>query len=136
MINTLDVYKEVFSKLKSLPYNVYDEVPENAANPHIRVDYSTNMDNSGKNYNSTIYYQYIHAFSSYKGRKEILEMADSIVDVLSDDIYTESFVMYPKIERCDITQESDRVSGPVHGYHTEETYRHAIIVIKYTIYEN
>lgn len=135
MIKLYDVYKEVFNKLKELPYNVYDEVPQVNSNPHIRVDYSYESENSGKNYDSKIYYQYIHIFSDYQGRKEILKITDDVLQTLSENIEASNFIMYPHLERCDITQESDRTSGPIHGYHTNETYRHAVIVIRYTIYE-
>ena len=64
MIKTYDVFKAIFDKIKTLPYNVYDEVPTGAANPHIRVDYSTELENSGKDYDSKIYYQYIHVSST------------------------------------------------------------------------
>lgn len=136
MIRLLDVYREIFNRIKTLPYNVYDEIPKKAANPHIRIDYSYEFENSGKNYDSKVYYQYIHAFSTYEGRKEILKITDDILEVLSEDIKTDTFVMYPNLERCDITVESDNAGGSTKGAHTNETYRHAVIVIKYTIYEN
>ena len=135
MIKQLDIFKAIFSKIKELKYNVYDEMMEDAENPHIRLDYSHEMENKGKNYDSKVYYQYIHVFSDYKGRKEILEVTDKLLEKLSEDIETDTFIMYPHLERCEITQESDRTSGPIHGYRVNETYRHALVVIKYTIYE-
>lgn len=135
MIKVYDVFKAVFDKISELPYNVYDEVPQKASNPHIRVDYSYEFDNSGKNYDSKIYYQYIHVFSTYKGRKEVLEITDDVLEALSKDIETDTFVMYPYLDRADITIESDNSGGSIKGAHANETYRHAIIVIRYTIYE-
>lgn len=135
MIKTYDVFKAIFDKIKTLPYNVYDEVPTGAANPHIRVDYSTELENSGKDYDSKIYYQYIHVFSTYKGRKEVLQITDDVLKALSDEIETDTFVMYPQLERNEITTESDNIGGSIKGAHTNETYRHSIIVMKYTICE-
>ena len=135
MIKTYDVFKAIFDKIKTLPYNVYDEVPTGAASPHIRVDYSTELENSGKDYDSKIYYQYIHVFSTYKGRKEVLQITDDVLKALSDEIETDAFVMYPQLERNEITTESDNIGGSIKGAHTNETFRHSIIVMKYTICE-
>lgn len=136
MIKLTDVYKEIFDRLKTLPYKVYDETPANPSNPHIRVDYSYNRDKSGNNYEGITYFQYIHAFSTYDGRKEVLEMTDAICEVLAEDIVTADFVAFPYLERTDIINESANTGGQKTGYNINETYRHAVIVFKYIIYEN
>ena len=135
MIKLTDVYQEIFRKISRLPYNVYDEVPQEPSNPHIRIDYSYNTDKSGKNYDGIAYYQYIHVFSTYKGRKEILKMTDDVVEALSDNIETEDFIAYPYVERNEILVESDNYGGTVRGYNINGTYRHAIIKIRYIIYK-
>lgn len=135
MIKLSDIYKEIFSRLDVLPYNVYDEAPKNPSNPHIRVDYSYNIDKSGKNYEGTTYYQYVHVFSTYSGRKEVLEMADSVIEALSKEIETDEFVAYPYLHRNEITIEDDNYAGAIRGYNINGTYRHAVIVFKYIIYK-
>jgi hypothetical protein len=134
MIKLHDVYKEIFSRINALPYNVYDELVENAQWPFIRIDYSYNRDRSGKNYDGMTYYQYIHVFSVYKGRKEVLEITDMINEALLEKIETDDFVAYPYIERNEIAERSDTIGGQKTGYNTNETYRHAILVYKYVIY--
>jgi hypothetical protein len=134
MIKLHDVYKEIFSRINALPYNVYDELIENPQWPFIRIDYSYNRDRSGKNYDGTTYYQYIHVFSVYKGRKEVLEITDMINEALLEKIETDDFVAYPYIERNEIADRSDTIGGQKTGYNTNETYRHAILVYKYVIY--
>jgi hypothetical protein len=134
MIKLHDVYKEIFSRINALPYNVYDELVENAQWPFIRIDYSYNRDRSGKNYDGTTYYQYIHVFSVYKGRKEVLEITDMINEALLEKIETDDFVAYPYIERNEIADRSDTIGGQKTGYNTNETYRHGILVYKYVIY--
>lgn len=134
MIKLHDVYKEIFRKINALPYNVYDELVENPQWPFIRIDYSYNRDRSGKNYDGTTYYQYIHVFSVYKGRKEVLEITDMINEALLDKIETDDFVAYPYIERNEIADRSDTIGGQKTGYNTNETYRHGILVYKYVIY--
>ena len=136
MIKLHDVYKEIFSKINALPYNVYDELVDNPQWPFIRIDYSYNRDRSGKNYDGMTYYQYIHVFSVYKGRKEVLEITDSINEALLEKIVTDDFVAFPYIERNEIIDESDTIGGQKTGYNTNETYRHAILVYKYVIYDN
>jgi hypothetical protein len=81
-----------------------------------------------------VYYQYIHVFSTYKGRKEVLEMTDDVIATLSEKIETDDFVAYPYLERNEITTESDNTGGIVRGYNINGTYRHSIIVYKYIIY--
>ena len=134
MIKLHDVYKEIFSRINALPYNVYDELVENAQWPFIRIDYSYNRDRSGKNYDGMTYYQYIHVFSVYKGRKEVLEITDMINEALLEKIETDDFVAYPYIERNEIADRSDTIGGQKTGYNTNETYRHAILVYKYVSY--
>ena len=136
MIKLHDVYKEIFSRINALPYNVYDELVDNATWPFIRIDYSYNRDRSGKNYDGTTYYQYIHVFSVYKGRKEVLEITDMINEALLEPIVTEDFIAMPYIERNEIANRSDTIGGQKTGYNTNETYRHAILVYKYVIYSN
>jgi hypothetical protein len=113
---------------------VYDELVENPQWPFIRIDYSYNRDRSGKNYDGTTYYQYIHVFSVYKGRKEVLEITDMINEALLEKIETDDFVAYPYIERNEIADRSDTIGGQKTGYNTNETYRHGILVYKYVIY--
>lgn len=134
MIKLHDVYKEIFSRINALPYNVYDELIENPQWPFIRIDYSYNRDRSGKNYDGMTYYQYIHVFSVYKGRKEVLEITDMINEALLEKIETDDFVAYPYIERNEIADRSDTIGGQKTGYNTNETYRHGILVYKYVIY--
>ena len=135
MIKTYDVFRAIYSKLKTLPYEVYDEVPKTAKNPHIRIDASYNIDKSGKNYDGIVYYQYIHVFSTYNGRKEILEMVDRIVELLSEDIETDEFVAYSTLERNDITTKAATVGGDVTGYYINEQYRHALLEYRFVIYK-
>ena len=140
MIRTSDIYKEIFSRLATLKeepygYSVYDEAPKNPSNPHIRVDYSYNIDKSGNGYEGTTYYQYVHVFSTYSGRKEVLQMADDIIETLSEDIETDEFIAYSYLERNEISVEDDNYGGIIRGYNINGTYRHAIIVFKYIIYK-
>lgn len=142
MIKISDVYQEIFSRINTLSqdkngelkYHVYDEVPSEPSNPHIRVDYAYNKNRSGKNYDGMAYYQYIHVFSTYKGRKEILEMTDAVIEALSSNIETEDFVAYPYLERNEMLVETDNYGGVIRGYNINGTYRHSIIVFKYIIY--
>ena len=134
MIKLHDVYKEIFSRINALPYNVFYELVENPQWPFIRIDYSYNRDRSGKNYDGMTYYQYIHVFSVYKGRKEVLEITDSINEALLEKIETDDFIAIPYIERNEIANESDTIGGQKTGYNTNETYRHGILVYKYVIY--
>ena len=140
MIKLHDVYKEIFSRIDAIPeiykykLYVYDELVKNPQWPFIRIDYSYNRDRSGKNYDGMVYFQYINVFSVYKGRKEVLKITDMITEALLEKIETDDFVAYPYLERNEITNESDTIGGQKTGYNTNETYRQAILVYKYVIY--
>ena len=141
MIKLYDVYKEIFSRINTLQkkydgyeLHVYDELVKNPQWPFIRIDYSYNRDRSGKNYDGMAYFQYIHVFSVYKGRKEVLEITDMINEALLDKIETDDFIAIPYIERNEIADRSDTIGGQKTGYNTNETYRHGILVYKYVIY--
>ena len=141
MIKLHDIYKEIFSRINALQkkydgyeLHVYDELVDNPQWPFIRIDYSYNRDRSGKNYDGMNYFQYIHVFSVYKGRKEVLEITDMINEALLEKIETDDFVAYPYIERNEIANETDTIGGQKTGYNTNETYRHGILVYKYVIY--
>lgn len=141
MIKLHDVYEQIFRKINALQkkydgyeLHVYDELVKNPQWPFIRIDYSYNRDRSGKNYDGMTYYQYIHVFSVYKGRKEVLEITDMINEALLEKIETDDFVAYPYIERNEIADRSDTIGGQKTGYNTNETYRHGILVYKYVIY--
>ena len=141
MIKLSKVYEQIFKRINALGENndnlhVYDELRDDAKWPFIRIDYSYNRDKSGKNYDGTTYYQYIHVFSVYKGRKEVLEITDMINEALLEPIVTEDFIAMPYIERNEIANRSDTIGGQKTGYNTNETYRHAILVYKYIIYSN
>jgi hypothetical protein len=141
MIKLHDVYEQIFNKINALQkkydgyeLHVYDELVKNPQWPFIRIDYSYNRDRSGKNYDGTTYYQYIHVFSVYKGRKEVLEITDKINEALLEPIVTDDFIAMPYIERNEIADRSDTIGGQKTGYNTNETYRHGILVYKYVIY--
>jgi hypothetical protein len=116
MIKLHDVYKAIFSKIDALKndndkLHVYDELVDNPQWPFIRIDYSYNRDRSGKNYDGMNYFQYIHVFSVYKGRKEVLEITDMINEALLEKIETDDFIAIPYIERNEIANESDTIGG-------------------------
>ena len=141
MIKLHDVYEQIFRKINALQkkydgyeLHVYDELVKNPQWPFIRIDYSYNRDRSGKNYDGMNYYQYIHVFSVYKGRKEVLEITDMINEALLEKIETDDFIAIPYIERNETANESDTIGGQKTGYNTNETYRHGILVYKYVIY--
>jgi len=68
---------------------VYDVVPEGTAGPYIALGYSQSLRGRLLDDTERAWYLNIDIWSEYQGRKEILEIADIIAGVLSDEWFLE-----------------------------------------------
>ena len=64
-------------------YTVYDDVPEGAAYPYVVMGEMTGRDWSDKFEPGQEVYSTKHIWSQYKGRKEVVEIGDGILQALS-----------------------------------------------------
>lgn len=64
-------------------YDVYDDVPEQAPYPYVAMGEMTATDWSDKFEPGQEVYSTLHIWSQYKGRKEVVEMGDAILQALT-----------------------------------------------------
>jgi len=119
----VEVQKWVYSKLMSLGYNVYDEVPSGADMPYIVIGDDAVIDDSDKVKQGLEDSVNIHVWSDYKGYKELKEIVDAIVSALNFESGTQDSV---NIELCLL----DNISVI-----REEDARHAIVRFKIKVKE-
>ena len=79
-MDLLTYQKALYDAIKSLGYDVYDYVPLNTQLPYIRLDSLQALDDSTKTSEGYEVLQYINIFSSYKGQKEVREIAQTVID--------------------------------------------------------
>ena len=119
----VEVQKWIYSKLVSLGYNVYDEVPSGADLPYIVIGDDAIVDDSDKVKQGLEDSVNIHIWSDYKGYKELKEIVDAIVSALNFESGTQDSV---NIELCLL----DNISVI-----REEDARHAIVRFKIKVKE-
>ena len=72
--------KALYDAIKAQGYSVYDYVPTDAPFPYVRLDYNQAFDNGTKTSEGYEVLQFINIFSSYKGQKEVREIAQTVID--------------------------------------------------------
>lgn len=79
-MDLLTFQKALYENIKGLNYDVYDYVPLDAQLPYVRLDYLQALDDSTKTSEGYEVLQYINIVSSYKGQKEVREIAQTVID--------------------------------------------------------
>ena len=94
--------------------NIYDFVPENTAFPYVKIGDQTMVDDGTKTKKGTDFTLMIHAFSRYRGSKEIKEIMSLVYDVLHESSLSVSGAMNNmRFEFSDIIKENDGLT--THG---------------------
>ena len=107
-------------------YSVYDDVPEGAAYPYVVMGDMTARDWSDKFEPGQEVYSTKHIWSQYKGKKEITEMSDAIVQALSKsslDLGPNFRAVVDELDAHDLIIDIDGIT------------RHAILRHRYLIEE-
>lgn len=76
------------SALSALVTGVYDDVPEGTSYPYITIGDDTAINVGTKTVDALEYTLTLHAWSQYRGRKEIKQIMSAIYDVLHDTSLT------------------------------------------------
>lgn len=117
---------EVARIVAETTYSVYDDVPEGAAYPYVVMGEMTARDWSDKFEPGQEVYSTKHIWSKYKGKKEITEMGDAIVQALSKsplDLAPNFRAVVDELDAHDLIIDIDG------------TTRHAILRHRYLIEE-
>ena len=100
--------------LVSAVTGIYDFVPEGTAFPYVKVGDQTMVDGGTKNKKGNDFTLMVHAFSRYRGSKEIKEIMSLVYDVLHESSLSVSGAFNNmRFEFSDIIKENDGLT--THG---------------------
>ena len=150
MINYLDIQEAVWNAISSInKYTVVDYIEfDEIEPPFIRLGNLYFDDNSVKNGESVKAQQYINIYSTYSGKREILEMMDevnrSMVNIKNIDIAHIDNNMKMTVERHDVHVKKGHISinlakdqlGSIHLRMDKNNnkFYHAVMVFDIYIY--
>ena len=150
MINYLDVQEAIWNAVSSINrYKVVDYIEfDKIEPPFIRLGNLYFDDNSVKNGESVKAQQYINIYSTYSGKREILEMMDevnrSMVNIKNIDIAHIDSNMNVTVERHDVDVKKGHISinlakdqlGSIHLRMDKNNnkFYHAVMVFDIYIY--
>lgn len=86
MIDLIEIQKLIYDRLSLLPYTVVNEFVQysETTTPFIQVGSLHIADNNTKNTKSLEIEQYINVYSTYRGKKEILQISQDISEVMNE----------------------------------------------------
>jgi catalase (peroxidase I) len=116
------LHKHIYSLL-SAQLNVYDEVPDTVQFPFVRIGEPDAIGELTKNVGSNRIDFTIHVFSNYKGKKEVYNLVETVVNLLNSLEAVVNEVRVLVLGYDIIYQEED------------EDVKHAIIKLHTQIYE-
>lgn len=131
MINLTDVYKIVYTRLDKISCNLYDYVPYGLLDfPYVYIGGLYNRDNSVKNNEELSCELYINVISAYRGRKEILDIMNEIINLMNQDMSTNEYSIVAKQGRHTVSQIRDNVGW---GKSDNNTFYHAVLIYEINI---
>ena len=85
MIDLIKVQKFIFDRISQLSYTIVDDfaIYEQAKTPYIQLSNLYIDNDNTKNTEGMVIQQYINVYSRYKGKKEILQIAQAISSVMN-----------------------------------------------------
>jgi hypothetical protein len=96
MIDLIKVQKFIFDRISQLSYTIVDDfaIYEQAKTPYIQLSNLYIDNDNTKNTEGMVIQQYINVYSSYKGKKEILQIAQAISSVMNGKAEIEEYSVY------------------------------------------
>lgn len=108
MISVLEVQQAIWDKLNSSEYTVVDYIEFNTIEPpYIRMGDLYVDDDSIKNKEGLRCEQYINVYSTYKGKKEVLDIIDNVNELMMN-LEIEGHKTYVVRGTQHILQDTDR----------------------------
>ena len=90
------IIQDIFTLLKNASLSVtavYDAAPENAVSPYLVLGQLQSLEGRLLSGQERRWALDIHIWSSYEGRKEVVEIADAIMAILPGELFTEEVVV-------------------------------------------
>ena len=96
MIDLIKVQKFIFDRISQLSYTIVDDfaIYEQAKTPYIQLSNLYIDNDNTKNTEGMVIQQYINVYSRYKGKKEILQIAQAISSVMNGKAEIEEYSVY------------------------------------------
>mgnify|MGYP006396588435 FL=1 len=96
MVDLIKVQKFIFDRISQLSYTIVDDfaIYEQAKTPYIQLSNLYIDNDNTKNTEGMVIQQYINVYSSYKGKKEILQIAQAISSVMNGKAEIEEYSVY------------------------------------------
>ena len=128
MKDILQVQLELYNKLSSLDYPIYDYVPDDSKMPYIKLGYMNLKDYSCKTADGIEITQYIDIFSNYKGQKQTREIMLKVMGVM-DQLKRSHTNLNISLKNTEILEEKDKEQS-VSGTPKNVIY-HGVLIYKF-----
>lgn len=123
MIDLIKVQKFIFDRISQLSYTIVDDfaIYEQAKTPYIQLSNLYIDNDNTKNTEGMVIQQYINVYSSYKGKKEILQIAQVISSVMNGKAEIEEYSVYIEEDTKTIMLDFDNNGN---------TFYHSVMIFK------
>lgn len=128
MKDILQIQSELYNKLSSLEYPVYDYVSDDSRMPYIRLGYMNLKEYSCKTAEGIELIQYIDIFSNYKGQKQTREIMNQIMDIMNQFKKTYQD-LHISLKNTEILEEKDKDQS-IAGTPKRSIY-HGVLIYKF-----
>lgn len=109
MVNLTKIQEAIWNAAKKVEYTVVDYIEFNSIEPpFIHLGNLYFDDDSVKNNEGLICSQYINIYSTYSGKKELLEMMDAISAEMKGINEIDSYKVYVKQKSTSLITDKDR----------------------------
>ena len=108
-MDLLEVQRIIYERISLLNYTIVDDFAlyQEANTPYIQLSSLYINDDNTKNTEGMVVEQYISVYSSYKGKKEILEITQEISNIMKDRMTNEDYSIYIEEDRKTIMLDFD-----------------------------
>ena len=126
-MNLADIQKLIYEKMTQLRYPILDDYAlyDEAEPPYIILSDLVLMENDTKTTDGMVVQQYINIFSTYQGKKEILDIVQEVSEVMN---FTEGSI-YTKQGKTTIMGETSNQGLFVSDRKYDKFY-HAVMIFK------
>lgn len=128
MKNILQVQSELYKRLSTLDYPIYDYIPDDSKMPYIKLGYMNLKDYSCKTTEGVKITQYIDIFSNYKGQKQTREIMLQIMDIMNQFKGSHQD-LHVSLKNTEILEEKDKEQS-INGTPKGSIY-HGVLIYKF-----
>ena len=139
MIDLIQIQKMVYERLSQLPYSVVDDyvLYQEVEPPFVQLSSLYIENDNTKNTDGLEVEQYINIYSTYKGKKEVLEISQEVSELMKEKMeYTTNYVdienrMQEKIYSIYIEEDRKTIMMDMDG--NGNKFYHAVLIFRLKI---